>query len=282
MAIADLHAHTTASDGTFTPRELVERAHQNGLAALAVTDHDTMGGLPEAQAAGAEFGVEIVPGIELSTVFEGKEVHVLGYYYDPTHPALVELTTQMREDRVNRMEKMVVKLQEAGIDITREEIQAEAAGAIGRPHFARVLMKKGYVSTMPEAFEKYLGYGKPGYVSRMKVTPVQAVEVVLAAGGVPVVAHPGLIGKDYLFDELVPHGLIGLEASHPDHDEEKRQHYKTLAAHHGLLATGGSDFHGGGAEHRGELGSVNVPLDVVRQLQAKSAYFQSQNNNAKG
>ncbi|KEO84211.1 PHP domain-containing protein [Tumebacillus flagellatus] len=276
MAIADLHAHTTASDGTFTPRQLVERAHQNGLAAVAVSDHDTTAGVAEAQAAGRELGVEIVPGIELSTVFEGKEVHVLGYYYDPNHPALVELTTKMREDRVNRMEKMVVKLQEAGIDITREEVQAEAQGAIGRPHFARVLMKKGYVSSMPEAFDKYLGYGKPGYVSRMKVTPVEGVNVILEAGGVPVVAHPGLIGKDYLFDELVPHGLAGLEALHPDHDDEQRKHYLALAEHHGLIATGGSDFHGAGAEHRGELGSVNVPLDVVRRLQEKSAYLRSQ------
>lgn len=272
MAIADLHAHTTASDGTYTPRELVELAKKNGLAAVAVTDHDTTGGLDEAQAAGRELGVEVVPGIELSTVFEGKEVHVLGYFYDPEHPELLELTRKMREDRLNRMDKMILKLQEAGLDITREEVQAEAQGAIGRPHFARVLMKKGYVATMPEAFDKYLASGRPGYVERLKLTPEDAVRVILAAGGVPVVAHPGLFDKDYLFDTLVPLGLVGLEAFHPDHSPEKRKHYASLAAHHGLLATGGSDFHGGGAEHRGELGSVNVPLDVVRQLQAKSKH----------
>ncbi|PWK15503.1 PHP domain-containing protein [Tumebacillus permanentifrigoris] len=276
MAIADLHAHTTASDGTFAPRELVELAKKNGLAAVAITDHDTTDGLAEAEATGRELGVEVVPGIELSTVFEGKEVHVLGYFYDPEHPELLRLTRMMRDDRINRMDKMIARLQEAGLDITREEVQAEAQGAIGRPHFARVLMKKGYVSTMPEAFDKYLTYGKPGYVARIKVAPEEAVRVILAAGGVPVVAHPGLLDKDYLFDSLVPAGLIGLEAFHPDHSEEKRRHYQALAAQHGLLATGGSDFHGAGAEHRGELGSVNVPLDIVRQLQAKSAYLQNQ------
>lgn len=274
MAIADLHAHTTASDGTFSPTELVERAKQNGLAAVAVSDHDTTAGLTEAQAAGRALGIEVVPGIELSTVFEGKDVHVLGYYYDPEHPALLELTRQMREDRVNRMEKMIQQLQDAGIEITREEVEAEAQGSIGRPHFARILIRKGYVSTMPEAFDQYLGYGKVGYVPRMKVTPEDAVRLILEVGGVPVVAHPGLVGKDYLFDTLVPAGLVGVEAFHPDHTPEQRHHYQRLAEQHGLIATGGSDFHGAGAEHRGELGSVHVPLDVVRQLQAKSAYYQ--------
>ncbi|HEU4962853.1 MAG TPA: PHP domain-containing protein [Bacilli bacterium] len=274
--IADLHAHTTASDGTFTPRELVELAKKNGLAAVAVSDHDTTGGLQEAQLAGVELGVEVVPGIELSTEFEGKEVHVLGYYYDPNNQALRDLTQQMRDDRLTRMDNMIVKLQQADLDITRDEVVAEAkGGAVGRPHIARVLVRKGYATDIPDSFNKYLGAGKVGYVERMKITPEQAVSLILEAGGVPVVAHPGLFGKDYLFDTLVPLGLVGLEAFHPDHDADKRKHYEALAEHHGLIATGGSDFHGGGAEHRGDLGSVHVPLETVRQLQAKSAYLTS-------
>jgi 3',5'-nucleoside bisphosphate phosphatase len=276
MNWADLHAHTTASDGTFTPRELVVLAKKNGLAAVAVTDHDTTGGLQEALQAGRELGVEVVPGIEISTEFEGREVHVLGYFYDPENDALQELTQRMRDDRLTRMDRMIDKLNAAGLDITRDEVLEESkGGAIGRPHIARVLMNKGYVANIPEAFDKYLGSGKIGYVERLKLTPEHAVEVILGAGGVPVVAHPGLFDKDYLFDTLVPLGLVGLEASHPDHPEEKRTHYKALAQHHGLIATGGSDFHGGGAEHRGDLGTVRVPLDTVEQLKAKSAYLNS-------
>lgn len=273
MELADLHAHTTASDGTFHPRELVALAKQNGLHAVAVTDHDTTGGLQEAQAAGRELGVEVVPGIEISTEFEGKEVHVLGYYYDPDNQELQELTQAMRDDRLHRMDKMIAKLHAAGVDITRDEVVTEAqGGAIGRPHIARVLMRKGYVESIPEAFDKYLATGRPGYVDRMKITPSEAVQLIKRAGGVPVVAHPGLVDKDHLFDELVPLGLAGLEAHHPDHPQEKRHHYEALAKHHGLIVTGGSDFHGAGAEHRGDLGSVHVPVDVVRQLREKATY----------
>lgn len=273
MQIADLHAHTTASDGTFHPRELVTLAKEKGLAAIAITDHDTTAGLAEAQLAGQELGVEVVPGIELSTEFEGKEVHVLGYFYDPGNAELRELTQKMRDDRVHRMDKMIAKLNEAGVNITREEVVAEAqGGAIGRPHIARVLMRKGYVQNIPEAFERYLASGRPGYVERMKLTPEEAVAVIKRAGGSPVVAHPGLFDKDYLFDALVPLGLVGLEAHHPDHSDEKRHHYETLAKHHGLISTGGSDFHGAGAEHRGDLGSVHVCTDVIDQLRAKASF----------
>ncbi|ASS75558.1 hypothetical protein CIG75_11545 [Tumebacillus algifaecis] len=272
MTIADLHAHTTASDGTFTPRELVELAKRNRLQAVAVTDHDTMDGLSEARAAGKELGVEVIPGIELSTTLEGREVHVLGYFYDPDHQELRDLIAKMREDRLNRLDKMIVRLQQGGLAITKDEVLNEAKGAVGRPHIARVLMKKGYVSNIPEAFDKYLGSGKIGYVERLKVTPEMAVQLILQAGGSPVVAHPGLVGKDELFDKLVPLGLIGLEAFHPDHPSEKRAHYAKLAEHHGLLATGGSDFHGGGAEHRGDLGSVHVSYEVVEKLRQKAAY----------
>ncbi|WP_165898128.1 PHP domain-containing protein [Tumebacillus sp. BK434] len=272
MQLADLHAHTTASDGTFTPRQLVELAKQNGLAAVAVTDHDTTDGLAAAWAAGRELGVDVVPGIELSTTFEGREVHVLGYYYDPEHEELRDLTARMREDRLNRLDKMIGRLQDAGVSINKQEVLEEAQGAVGRPHIARVLIKKGYVRDIPEAFEQYLGSGKIGYVERLKVSPAEAVPLILRAGGVPVIAHPGLVGKDYLFDTLVPLGLVGLEAHHPDHPAEQRKHYEQLARHHGLLATGGSDFHGSGAEHRGALGSVHVPYTVVETLREKAAY----------
>ncbi len=272
MQKADLHAHTTASDGTFSPRELVALAKKNGLCAVAITDHDTTNGLLEAITAGKELGVEVVPGIELSTTFEGKEVHVLGYYYDPTDEELIALTDRMREDRLNRLDKMIARLQEGGIAITKEEVLAEAQGAVGRPHIARVLIRKGYVQDLPEAFDRYLGAGKLGYVPRLKVTPEDAVRLIVQAGGSPVVAHPGLVGKDYLFDTLVPLGLVGLEAHHPDHPLEKRDHYEQLASQHGLLVTGGSDFHGAGAEHRGELGSVHVSYDVVEALQKHATY----------
>ncbi|UOF89426.1 PHP domain-containing protein [Fodinisporobacter ferrooxydans] len=263
----DLHAHTTKSDGTYTPAELVRLAVEKGLAGIAVTDHDTLNGIEEARIAAVSAGIEIVPGVELNTVYNGREIHVLGYFIDETNESFLQLCKQLREGRVNRAEMIIERLQEAGCSITMEDVLAYAQGdAIGRPHIARVLVQKGYCSTLQEAFDRYLVPGKPGFVERMKLHPQKAVQAIREARGCPVLAHPGLIGDDALIYDLHRHGLGGIETEHPDHSPLQRQHYQTIAVQLQLIATGGSDFHGAGAEHRGDLGSVKVGRDVVARL----------------
>ncbi|WP_018133372.1 PHP domain-containing protein [Effusibacillus pohliae] len=270
----DLHAHTTASDGTFTPRELVEHARRRGLAGVGITDHDSTDGIAEAIETGKRLHVDVVPGVEINAEYEGKEVHVLGYYFDLDSGSLQDLFRKLRNERINRMERILQKLDELGIPIERDEVLAEAGGgAVGRPHIARVLMKKGVVQDIRGAFDHYLGKGAPAYVERCKLSPQEAIRAIRDAGGVPVLAHPGLVGKDALIEELIPAGLLGIEASHPDHPTDVRQRYTKLANELGLIATGGSDFHGAGAEHRGELGTVTVNRSVVQQLREKSGVF---------
>jgi predicted metal-dependent phosphoesterase TrpH len=270
----DLHAHTTASDGTFSPRELVELAKKNGLSGVAVCDHDTTDGIEEALEAGTQYGIEIVPGVEINTEYEGKEVHVLGYYFDRSSTVLQDLFLQLREERLTRMDRILQKLRTAGIQISEKDVLAEAKGAsVGRPHIARVLVRMGYASDIRDAFDRWIGKGRPGYVERFKLHPGQAVRLIREAGGVPVIAHPGLVGKDAIVEELIPEGLLGLEALHPDHSPEERKRFSQMAENLGLIATGGSDFHGAGAEHRGDLGSVYVDEHVVAQLKKRSLMF---------
>jgi 3',5'-nucleoside bisphosphate phosphatase len=270
----DLHAHTTASDGTYTPRQLVELARKNGLAGVAVCDHDTTDGIEEALQAGRESGIEVVPGVEINTEYEGKEVHILGYYFDRSSSVLQDLFRKLREERLTRMERILQKLQAAGLEISEREVLAEADGAsVGRPHIARVLVRLGYAEDMRDAFDRWLAKGRPGYVERLKLHPGQAVRLIREAGGVPVIAHPGLIGKDAIVEELIPEGLLGLEALHPDHSPQERERFVEMAKNLGLIATGGSDFHGAGAEHRGDLGSVSVQKEIVEALKKQSRLF---------
>jgi predicted metal-dependent phosphoesterase TrpH len=266
MAI-DLHAHTTASDGTLTPSGLVKRAKQNGLTGVAVTDHDTLDGIEEAKRAGESLGILVVPGVEINTEWQGKEVHLLGYFVDPGDQQFQTLLRTLREARVERVARMVAKLTVRGLDITMEEVLSEAAGAaVGRPHIARVLVRKGLAKDTRDAFDRFLQRGRPGYVERYKLHPKEAVAAIRQAGGCPVLAHPGLIGNDAIIAELAEYGLEGLETDHPDHDTSMRQRYRNMAEQWGLVATGGSDFHGTGAEHRGDLGTVTVARETVDAL----------------
>lgn len=270
----DLHAHTTASDGTFTPRELVEYAMQKGLAGVGVTDHDTTAGVDEALFYGKEMGIEIIPGVEINTEYEGKEVHVLGYFFDRTSQSLQNLFKTLRDERMIRMEKILEQLHRLQISISRSEVmEAAGDGAVGRPHIARILVKKGIVKDVREAFDEYLAMGKKAYVERFKLTPADAIQRILQAGGVPVLAHPGLVGKDALIEEMIPAGLLGIEVFHPDHSEDLRDRYARFADRLHLIATGGSDFHGAGGEHRADLGTVTVEAFVVQQLKQKSKQF---------
>ncbi len=288
---ADLHVHTTASDGTNKPYEVVRKAAKKGLAALAVTDHDTMAGVEEALSAGQELGVTVIPGVEISSSMNGKDIHILGYYADLHNREWQERLEQLRMGRARRNEQIIAKLQQHGIAITLEEVHEAARRAaaeqsssgdsndesgkgkgkgrsVGRPHIAAVLVEKGVVPSMYEAFEQWLASGKPGYVSLPRVTPFEAVDWIREAGGISVIAHPGLYGDDALVEEIIRYGAKGIEVAHSEHSPEDEVRYCALARRYGLIETAGSDYHGEreGVVFHGELGSKTVDVQLIRRL----------------
>ncbi len=279
MELIDLHAHTTASDGSLSPTELVNLAHQIALKAIAITDHDTVAGVHEALARGRELGLEVVPGIEISAEFKHGTMHMLGYFIDPDHPNLVAKLTKLQEARRNRNPKIVAKLNELGIDITMEEIVAVSGGEqIGRPHFAKVMLDKGYVSTFNEAFDRYLAKGAPAYMDKFRFTPNEAMAMIHESGGLPVLAHPFTLrlntpdALEALIADLVKNGLDGLEVYYSEHTPEMSKTYLALAEKYNLCPTGGSDFHGQNKSHielgRG-MGDLAVPYAWLSSLRSR-------------
>jgi len=268
----DLHTHTTASDGTYTPRELVAEAASRGVRVLAITDHDSTEGLAEAlEEAKRRLPLEIVPGIEINCDVEGAEIHVLGYLMDWQAPWFQDFCREQRRERRTRVHRMVEKLAALGMPLEADEVFAIVKeGSAGRPHVARVMVARGYVKTVREAFDKYLGSGKPGYVPRKKLTPEDAVRLIRKAGGVPVFAHPGLADRDALIPGLITAGLMGIECYYTEHSAGQRAAYLQLCKDHDLVATGGSDFHGPKVR-AATLGSPTVPMSAVEALRAKAA-----------
>ncbi|MGE4553382.1 MAG: PHP domain-containing protein [Desulfovibrionaceae bacterium] len=245
----DLHTHSTASDGSCSPTELVELAHRARLSAVALTDHDTMGGLAEAKAAGARLGIEVIPGCELS-VGEGKRsMHIVGLWL-PEHPGALQARLDfVLEARASRNAKIVAKLRDLGIDITLAEIEAEAQGTVGRPHFAKVLVRKGAANSIQDAFDRLVGNDGKAYVPRVRLTPEEGIRLLSGEGAMPVLAHPYLYAlSDADLDETVArfksYGLEAIEAYYTEHSQAQTAFYKALAERHGLLVSGGSDFHG--------------------------------------
>src|SRR5262245_3694831 len=250
MPRIDLHAHSNRSDGTFAPAEVVRLAAERDLDVVSLTDHDTTDGLDEALATGAEVGVEVVPGIELSAEFDATSVHVLCYWMDPANDGLQAELARLRDERFRRGELMVEKLKALGVPIEFEHVQRIANGAtIVRPHVAQAMVEIGAVATEKEAFDVYLGDGRPGHVPKHALDPVDAVALILGAGGVCVLAHPGMWGDQtsvpvQLIERMAAAGMRGLEVDHPDHLPEQVERYRALAGELGLVATGGSDCHG--------------------------------------
>lgn len=257
----DLHCHSTASDGTFTPTEVVQLAKKVGLTGLALTDHDTINGIAEAAAEAAKVGIDFIPGIEISAEFPHPgHMHLLGYGVDPESPDLKDLTRQLLEGRDNRNPQIIRRLQELNVAITMEEVEAEArAGApdesgnrkpIGRPHIAAILLRKGYVSSIKQAFDKYLAPGGLAYFDKERITPKRAVELIRLAGGICVLAHPIQLRTENdaqlerIVKDMVDMGLSGIEVIHSDHDDTWVAKCTALADKYGLVKTGGSDFHG--------------------------------------
>lgn len=267
----DLHTHSTASDGLLTPTELVTQAHEAGLSMIALTDHDTTNGLAEAQAAGAAMGVDVVPGIEINTYLpHGQgEAHVLGYYLDTANADLQAFLQFLRDTREKRGERMVALLREQGYDVTWARVRELAHGAVGRPHVAMALMEKGYADSIADAFDRYISPGRPAYVPRFKMVPEDAVRMLRSVRGVPVLAHPlRLFGlEDDLLPRLMRAGLLGLECYYGEYDEPAVENLLALAEQHGLIATGGSDYHGPGV-HPTPLGGHYVPPEASTLLRA--------------
>lgn len=251
MSGIDLHVHSVHSDGTFTPTQLVELAHERGLSAVALSDHDTTAGLAEAFRAGAELDVDVIPAVEFSTVRAGEGVHILCYYMDATNEEFATELRRLQDDRYRRGERMVAKLQELGYPITFDRVRDIAEGGnIIRPHVAQALVEAGVVTTLKAAFtEEFIGSGGRAYVEKHALNPLDALALIHRAGGVCVLAHPGTWREaspvpDDLIDELTAAGLDGIEASHPEHTPEVEARYMAMAEERGLFWTGSSDCHG--------------------------------------
>jgi 3',5'-nucleoside bisphosphate phosphatase len=267
MGKVDLHVHTTFSDGTLSPFEAVEKASYLKLDALGITDHDTMQGIADAETAGGNLGVEIIPGFEFSTDYEGIEIHILGYYCSQEDVKLAEILKIVKLSRFERMVSMVEKIKKMGLNIELSDILKTIKGDIlGRPHLAAVICQKGYCKSSREAFQKYIGKNCPAYVERYKVNTFEAIGLIVKAGGVPVLAHPGIYDADQLIPLLKDGGLSGIEVFHPDHDIDAIFRYKQIASKYGLLITGGSDYHGEEVGSVPLLGKVTVDYSCVEKL----------------
>ncbi|MBU0574015.1 MAG: PHP domain-containing protein [Candidatus Margulisbacteria bacterium] len=267
---ADLHIHTNHSDGTDAPEEIVRKARTAGLKTIAITDHDIVSGIALAQKTGSEAGVEVIPGIEFTTETQKCEVHILGYFIDHTNRDFLGLLDKMQHSREDRIYKMVDKLKNLGINIEAKRV-FEIAGHpwAGRPHVAKALLEKGYVSTFKEAFDRYIQFQGPAYVSHFKLLPENAVKLIRQVGGVAVYAHPFFNNAEEktILPKLVKAGLQGLEAYYPAFGPSQTAELVELAEKMGLCLTGGSDYHGsiGGREIR-SLGDFSIPDEVVEKL----------------
>jgi predicted metal-dependent phosphoesterase TrpH len=265
----DLHIHSNASDGKLSPEAIVNMAAEYGLKYIALTDHDSVAGIPAALRAVSAFPeLVFIPGVEISTEIADGEVHILGYFIDFTDKDFTQALGRFRDSRQGRAQGMIAKLAKMGINIDWARVQELAGdGVIGRPHVARAMLEKGYITTFEEAFDKYIGHGGPAYVERDKMTPAEAVELILRARGLPVLAHPFTVAEpEKLVKELQPKGLVGLEAYYKDASPDDVKAMLRVAERNGLIVTGGTDYHGLGENNEVKLGGVDVPLKAAEKL----------------
>jgi len=276
--LIDLHTHSSSSDGSLGPAELVDHAFAKGISLIALTDHDTVEGIPEAARRASEKGVAFVPGVEISAEFREKTMHILGFGIDFGSEKLAGKLKILRSSRSDRNPKIIGKLNERGFAITMEEVAAASGGGvIGRPHMARVLFEKGFVGSVQEAFDLYLAKGRPCYVDKFRFEPAEAVSVILEGGGIPVLAHPLSLGLGFAelketVMKLREQGLSGMECFYRNHTEEDDRELLSIASGLGLLVTGGSDFHGANRPSieigTGE-GRLRIPSWVGEKLMAE-------------
>ena len=258
----DLHLHTTASDGRSEPEDLARRAAGAGLRIIAVTDHDTTAGVARTRAAAEPLGVSVVMGIEITAVHAGRDVHLLGYFFDDQHPELTTFLEQQRADRRRRIDLMLERLREMGVALDAEAVRSQGAAAgkaIGRPAVARALVTAGLAKDIADAFDRYLADGRPAFVARQGAPPAEVVGLIARAGGVSSFAHPGKLGLDDLLPDLSRAGLTAVEVFHPDHAAADRDRYMALAQALNLLVSGGSDYHGPASGRVDAMGVVHLP-----------------------
>ena len=266
---ADLHLHTTASDGTLSPRELVQKAASVGLEVIAITDHDTVAGIPPALEETRSFpNLLVVPGVEINTDTPQGEVHILGYSVDYSDPEFNRDLEKLRNSRYERGRTMVTRLADMGIDVDWERVmELSGGGAIGRPHIAQVMLEQGYISSLGEAFTEYIGHDRPAHVKREKLTPGEAVKAILKTGGLPVLAHPADIPDlESFVSELKRAGIMGIEIYYPHYRQNTIARLQAVANKYDLIATGGSDYHGPHLSVGDDIGSIEIPTEVIEQF----------------
>lgn len=270
----DLHMHSTASDGVYSPPELMQHAKEAGLRIVALTDHDTTNGIEEAAPAARALEIDFIPGVEINTDTSGGEVHVLGYFLEYQRPQFQATLKILRNARERRGERIVELLNEEGLHIKWERVREIAQGSVGRPHVAEALMEAGYVQSVAEAFDKYIGNGKPAYVPRYKLSPEDATQLIVSANGLPVIAHPltvpGLATLHELLPALKAAGLVGLETYYGQYTHEDEQVLLAIARQYDLIPTGGTDYHGPNI-HPTPLGGRYVPYEAVEKLKAAAS-----------
>ena len=264
----DLHVHTDSSDGTMSYREVIDLAVKQKLSGIAITDHDNVGSIEKAREYASSLdNFKLIPGIEFSCVHQGEEVHILGYYIDYKDPSLLKLTEKLKESRITRGIKTVEKINALGMELTIEEVRVFAKGDfIGRPHIARALVQRGYVSSVAEAFKDYLGMNKPAYVKRYKIEISQVIKLIKDLGGVSILAHPGLIKDKKIVDYCIDQGINGLEAIYPQHSNKDFKYFLEKARKEDLILTGGSDFHGDRYEKL-LLGEYYIGIDTIEKME---------------
>lgn len=268
---ADLHVHTSYSDSTFSPEQVVSCAKEKGLSAIAICDHDSVEGIGPSEILASKAGIEIIPGIEMSAEKVDAEIHILGYFIDWKNESFRKRLKEIQESRIDRVYKIMDKLKAFNITIEAEEVFRLAGNnaSVGRLHIAQAMLNAGAAKSMKEIFEKYIGFLKPCYVPYTKFSPEEAIQIILRVGGVPVLAHPDLMGHDGYIDEFVGYGLRGIEVYHTDHRPSVAKRYEEIAKRLNLVMTGGSDCHGMG-KGRILMGTVKVPYELVEKLKAEA------------
>lgn len=262
----DLHIHTNYSDGSFMPRKIIEKVHEKKIEIISITDHDTVSAIEETTFYGKQYGIEVIPGVELSSDVAGSEVHILGYFIDTENKELIRYLKFFRDERLNRAERIIKRLNNLGISIKLNDIlKYSKEGAIGRPHIANALADKGYVKNYQEAFNKYLGNNAVAYEKKVHVSPSSTVKIINDAGGLSFIAHPAGM-KDNIIKELIDSGIDGIEIIHPSHSSPRIKHFKGIANEYFLLCSGGSDFHGGKRNDEENLGNYSANIEWIEAM----------------
>jgi 3',5'-nucleoside bisphosphate phosphatase len=267
---ADLHLHTIHSDGALTASELLKRVHNAGISIISITDHDNVGALDEAIEVGKSFGIEVIPGVELSVAMNDKDIHLLAYLFDYTNQKLLDYLAFFRYERLKRAERIVQKLNNINIPLKLDAVLDQAGiGSVGRPHIASALLEEGLTDTYHEAFMKYIGVGAPAYEKKYQLSPQETIELISQAGGLTFLAHPGKYTTDVELSSLIKSGLDGIEVVHPSHNEARQEFYRGVIHQYFLLECGGSDFHGGKKNDDDTLGAYTVPLNIVEDMRSR-------------